>query len=215
MKKLIVLIVLAMLIVLLVPRGVHASPPRVVGSYCRLNMHIEGKADCDSYRWVIVRDQPEHSGLCVIKSTRGLGSQSWGSKTQVGGHQITIFWKATGSGSGEPYKGTAPMIYKSDWCDPITGKKLKGPGGGGSRSVSLPKRQPYLLLDDGKMWCYTMTKTPILGDAEEAWCQLGTVPEGINDFCLQPNYQDLFGCMLENYNVRYPSYEQLIHYYCG
>lgn len=212
MKKPIVLFILMMLFLPLIPRTAHAEPVQIAGSYCSLNaVTIVMNADCNKYGWSAKID----TTFCTVLRTSGLGTWPWNDKTQAGGHEIVIVWAADSNGpSGETYREDAPMIYKSDWCDPITGKKLKGPASG-SRSVSLPPQQPYLLLAEERLWCYTLTKTPILGDAKEAWCQFGTAPEGINDFCLQSNYQDLFGCTLENYTVHYPSREQLIRYYCG
>lgn len=199
MKK---LIVLFFLMVLLIPFAANASYVKVV---------VTRGADCKDY-WQDFHFEPNTK--YEIKSTSGIGTWSWGDKTEASLPKVVVSWW-TGSSTFSTCQPTGGgMIYKSDWCDPVTGKKLKGPASG-SRSVSLPPKQPYLLLVEERLWCYTLTQTPILGNAEEAWCQFGTAPEGINDFCLQSNYQDLFGCTLENYNVHYPSREQLIRYYCG
>lgn len=201
MKKLIVLIVLAMLAVLLIPLPCWAD-----GSKCCKTVKFKRGADCDNY-W----HKATWGNICgSVVSSDGLGSWAWGSKTAV---NLPSAWIVFSSNhkcvSGFP--STVHKIVKSDWCDPVTGKKRSGPGSS-SESFSLPKRQKYLLLDDGQMYCYTIMQTPILGNAKDAWCLDGTAPEEINDFCLQSNYQGLFGCILENYDVHHVSYRRMRRY---
>lgn len=199
MKKVIVLIVLVMLFVLVAP---------VSAAYLSITI-IQG-ADCESY-WQKVKLPSTHQGYPVkLLSVSGTGKWSWGGNTQASLPPVSYSYcfgpSCNTVASNHPQNPAGGgMIYKSDWCDPITGKKRVGP----SRSISLPKRQKYLLLDDGQMYCYTVMQTPILGNAEDAWCFEGTIPDGISDFCLQPNYQDLFGCVLENYEVRRVSYARM------
>lgn len=195
------LIVLFFLMVLLIPALVCAGG-------CADSVVVTPWANCESWGY-----NATWKSTCEVRSTSGLGPHSWvpANETTYAQGAVTIYFKY----GGEMYSKMGPKIYKSDWCSP-SGEPLPGPSGSSApKPISLPKRQPYLLFVDEQMYCYTIMKTPILGDAEEAWCQLGTVPEGINDFCLQPNYKELFGCTLENYNVHYPSREQLIRYYCG
>ena len=196
MKRLIVLIILAMLVALLIPISVCAAS-------CPDSVKVSPRADCENVGYNVT-----WGSWCNLQHCSGCGSEPWGSRTSW---QQAVTVTFTGAGH---YSAPGPMIYKSEWCDPVTGEKRSGPGAG-PRPIDLPPSQPYLLLVKERMWCYTLTKTPILGDTKEAWCQLGNAPEGINDFCLQSNYQDLFGCTLENYTVHYPSREQLIRYYCG
>lgn len=196
MKKLINLVVATVLIALVIPLPCQALT-------CCQSVTWIRKANCDSY-WHKVK---VGTG-CALHSSTGLGKWSWGSKTEVVLGPAKLLF--TDGNPCQSWGTGSHTIRKSDWCSP-SGETLPGPGSSGSRSgsaprpIDLPQEQPYLLFDDGQTYCYTITKTPILGDAEDAWCKFGSAPEGINDFCLQPNYQDLFGCTLSNYNVRRPS----------
>jgi len=201
MKKLLALIVLVMLFVLVI------STVRVnAGSNpCADSVVVHSGADCDNF-WHRIT----YNNGCVLSWFCGTGTWPWGNlikSFETGAISVRFLGEDTQS------VGAGGVLYKSDWCDPITGKKRSGPDSSAPKPISLPKRQKYLLLDDGQMWCYTITQTPILGDAENAWCKRGDPPEGINDFCLQPNYQNLFGCTLENYNVRRVSYGRMKSYH--